>query len=91
MLGIISVGLGAKFVCTLSNIRRTRLAVQPGPQPKVDIESRRIVGVEALIRWQSPELGLVPPAQFIGLLEETGLIVQVGAWLLRNGLPATPA
>jgi diguanylate cyclase (GGDEF)-like protein len=53
-------------------------------QPKVDLETRRIAGVEALIRWQSPERGLVPPMQFIPLLEETGLILQVGAWALRR-------
>ncbi|HEU4647273.1 MAG TPA: EAL domain-containing protein [Burkholderiales bacterium] len=53
-------------------------------QPKVDLDKRDIVGVEALIRWQSPELGLVPPAQFIPLLEETGLILQVGSWALRR-------
>jgi diguanylate cyclase (GGDEF)-like protein/PAS domain S-box-containing protein len=53
-------------------------------QPKVDLESRGIVGVEALIRWQSPELGLVPPMKFIPLLEETGLILQVGSWALRR-------
>jgi diguanylate cyclase (GGDEF)-like protein/PAS domain S-box-containing protein len=53
-------------------------------QPKVDLETRSIVGVEALIRWQSPELGLVPPLQFIPLMEETGLILPVGAWALRQ-------
>jgi len=53
-------------------------------QPKVDLEARSIVGVEALIRWQSPELGLVPPLQFIPLLEETGLILQVGSWALKR-------
>jgi EAL domain-containing protein (putative c-di-GMP-specific phosphodiesterase class I) len=53
-------------------------------QPKVDLENRGIVGVEALIRWQSPELGLVPPMKFIPLLEETGLILQVGSWALRR-------
>ncbi|MEK7717427.1 MAG: EAL domain-containing protein, partial [Pseudomonadota bacterium] len=53
-------------------------------QPKVDLESRRIVGVEALIRWQSPELGLVPPMKFIPLMEETGLILPVGSWALKR-------
>jgi len=53
-------------------------------QPKVDLETRSILGVEALIRWRSPELGLVPPMDFIPLLEETGLILQVGSWALRR-------
>ena len=53
-------------------------------QPKVDLESRRIEGVEALIRWQSPELGLVPPMDFIPLLEETGMILEAGAWAMRR-------
>ncbi len=53
-------------------------------QPKIDAASRRIVGLEALIRWQNPELGLVPPIKFIGLLEETGLILDVGSWALRR-------
>jgi EAL domain-containing protein (putative c-di-GMP-specific phosphodiesterase class I) len=53
-------------------------------QPKVDLETRSIVGVEALIRWQSPDLGLVAPFKFIPLLEETGLILQVGAWALTR-------
>ena len=53
-------------------------------QPKVELEGRRIVGLEALIRWQTPEGKLVPPAQFIPLLEETGLIIPVGAWAMRK-------
>ncbi|HUQ26784.1 MAG TPA: EAL domain-containing protein [Burkholderiales bacterium] len=53
-------------------------------QPKVDMESRRTIGLEALIRWRTADRGLVPPAQFIPLLEETGLILQVGAWALRR-------
>jgi diguanylate cyclase (GGDEF)-like protein len=53
-------------------------------QPKVDASTRRIVGVEALMRWQSPDLGLVPPLRFISLLEETGMILDVGAWALRQ-------
>src|SRR5437879_8854833 len=53
-------------------------------QPKVDVENRGIVGVEALIRWQSPDLGLVPPMKFIPLMEETGLILPVGTWALKR-------
>jgi len=53
-------------------------------QPKVDLATRSVVGVEALIRWRSPELGLVPPGRFIALLEETGLILPVGNWALRR-------
>lgn len=51
-------------------------------QPQVDLDTRAVVGVEALIRWQSSEFGLVPPMQFIPLLEETGLILEAGAWAL---------
>ncbi|OGA56309.1 MAG: hypothetical protein A3G81_34040 [Betaproteobacteria bacterium RIFCSPLOWO2_12_FULL_65_14] len=53
-------------------------------QSKVDLETRRIVGAEALMRWQSPEIGLVPPMEFIPLMEETGLIREAGAWALRQ-------
>jgi len=55
-------------------------------QPKVDIETRRIVGVEALIRWENPELGLVPPGRFIPLMEETGIILEAGAWALSRAV-----
>ena len=58
----------------------------PMAQPKVDVESRRIVGVEALMRWQSADLGLVPPLKFIPMLEETGMILDVGAWALRQAV-----
>ena len=53
-------------------------------QPKVEVESRRIVGMEGLIRWQSPELGLVPPGNFIPIMEETGMILDVGTWALKR-------
>lgn len=67
-------------------------------QPKVDLQTGRISGMEALLRWQHPEIGMVTPNEFIPLLEETGLIVPVGEWVIRtacaqnkiwqkNGLP----
>ncbi|MDQ5911160.1 MAG: hypothetical protein QG599_3257 [Pseudomonadota bacterium] len=68
---------------------RLRHALQDGQlrvyyQPQIDIASGRMVGAEALVRWQDPEQGLILPGYFIPIAEETGLITAIGAWVLRE-------
>lgn len=55
-------------------------------QPKIDLKNNRIGGLEALMRWNDPETGLVPPWKFIPLLEETGMIIEAGAWALAKAM-----
>ncbi|WP_114394964.1 EAL domain-containing protein [Oleisolibacter albus] len=78
-------------VTRLSTERALREALETNQfllhyQPKIDLESMAVVGVEALIRWRHPERGWVSPADFIPVAEETGLIIPIGDWVLRAAL-----
>jgi EAL domain-containing protein (putative c-di-GMP-specific phosphodiesterase class I) len=87
------------FTTAMNQATQDRLALEAGLrgaiergelflhyQPQLDLLSRRIVGLEALLRWQHPEMGLVPPLKFIAVAEETGQIEAIGAWVLEEAL-----
>jgi diguanylate cyclase (GGDEF)-like protein/PAS domain S-box-containing protein len=98
--------MNAEAMERLAMDKNLRLAVEREEfflvyQPQMEIESGRITGFEALIRWQHPEMGLVPPDRFISVAENNGLILPIGEWVLRTacaqarrwqdaGLPAVP-
>ena len=68
---------------------RLRRAIQRGEfelyyQPKIDLRTNEVAGAEALIRWRHPELGMVPPMQFIPIAEDSGLIIPIGEWVLHQ-------
>jgi diguanylate cyclase (GGDEF)-like protein len=78
----------------LALLGELRRAVESGElelhfQPKADLGTGRVVGVEALVRWRHPERGLIPPDEFVPLAERSGLIAQLTAWVLDAGLRQT--
>jgi diguanylate cyclase (GGDEF)-like protein/PAS domain S-box-containing protein len=83
--------MNAELLQRLSLEQKLRQALEEGQyilhyQPKVAAETGRVVGVEALLRWNDPEEGLVSPGRFIPVLEESGLIVDVGKWVIEQAL-----
>ena len=79
--------MNAQVAESLAMEHRLRRALDEGRlvlhyQPKVDLRSGALTGLEALIRWHDPELGVVPPARFVQLMEETGMILAAGRWAL---------
>ena len=87
------------FTAAMNQATQDRLALEAGLrgviergelflhyQPQLDLASQRIVGLEALVRWQHPEMGLIPPLKFIAVAEETGQIEAIGTWVLEAAL-----
>ncbi len=83
--------MNARVGESLAMENRLRLALEGGRltlhyQPKIDIRTSKLVGLEALIRWDDPELGPIPPSRFVALMEETGMILAAGRWALRKAV-----
>ena len=81
--------MNARVAESLDMENRLRRALADGTlalhyQPKIEVGTGAVAGLEALIRWNDPELGSVPPARFVSLLEETGMILAAGRWALRK-------
>jgi predicted signal transduction protein with EAL and GGDEF domain len=86
---VYSVEINQDNIARMSMETQLRMALDAGElslyyQPQVMIPDYQVVGVEALMRWHHPELGMVSPAEFIPIAEETGLIIPIGDWLLRE-------
>ena len=82
-------GLKTDLKLKIGNALRTACAnreLELAYQPKVDLDTGRIIGAEALLRWRHPELGLLMPDAFIPLAEENGTIVEIGRWVIREAV-----
>jgi EAL domain-containing protein (putative c-di-GMP-specific phosphodiesterase class I) len=83
--------MNARVAESLAMENRLRRALDDGTlalhyQPKIDVATGEVAGLEALIRWNDAELGAVPPSRFVSLLEETGLILAAGRWALHRAV-----
>jgi diguanylate cyclase (GGDEF)-like protein len=83
--------MNARIAESLAMENRLRLALDDGTlalhyQPKIDVATGEVAGLEALIRWNDAELGAVPPSRFVSLLEETGMILAAGRWALHKAV-----
>ncbi|MBR7552434.1 EAL domain-containing protein, partial [Mycobacterium tuberculosis] len=65
-------------------LARERKELRPVYQPKLRAPAGPVVGLEALLRWNHPERGMIRPDQFISVAEETGLIIPIGKWVVRQ-------